>query len=47
MISHYLVFSPSLIGFQELLDVSYDYALSYDIMFYCNKSRGMLFIKSR
>ena len=36
-------FSPSLTGFQELVDVCYDYALTHAIMFNCNKSRGMLF----
>ena len=37
------LFSPSLTGLQELVDVCYDYALSHDIVFNCNKSRGMLF----
>ena len=35
------LFSPSLTGLQELVDVCYDYALSHDIVFNCNKSRGM------
>ena len=37
------LFSPNLTGLQELVDVCYDYTLSLDIMFMCNKSRGMLF----
>ena len=37
------LFSPSLTGLQELVDVCYDYAPSHDIMFSCNKSRGVLF----
>ena len=37
------LFSPSLTGLQELVDVCYDYARSHDIEFNCNKSRGMLF----
>ena len=37
------LFNPSLTCLQELVDVCYDYALSHDIMFNCNKSRGMLF----
>ena len=37
------LFSPSLTGLQELVDVCYDYALSYGIMFNCNISRGTLF----
>ena len=35
--------SPSLTGLRELVDVCYDYALSHNIVFNCNKSRGMLF----
>ena len=37
------LFSPSLTGLQELVDIFYDYALSHNIVFNCNKSRGMLF----
>ena len=37
------LFSPSLVGLQDLLNACYNYAQSHKMLFNCNKSFGMLF----
>ena len=37
------LFSPSLVGLQDLLTTCYNYAQSHKMLFNCNKSFGMLF----
>ena len=37
------LFSPSLVGLEDLLNTCYNYAQSHKMLFNCNKSFGMLF----
>ena len=37
------LFSPSLVGLQDLLNACYNYGQSHKMLFNCNKSFGMLF----